>query len=239
MPLRFPLLTAALLVSAGASAQIEADRPGFAFSSSTVGAGVFQVEAGLPEAQFLGSGGEAYSVPVAVRYGLTPGVEVRAETSVFDAVRSDGDTDADVGFSVLTLGAKVAVPVSGFSLALIPELLVPIEGGQDVAFQLNVPASFDVGAFEWTLSPGVVTGDGSTTLNAVASVSRAFGTLAPYVEIAAFPGLDDAGGTPVLAGAGLTALLSQDVQVDAFFNVGLNDDAPDAGVGIGISYRFD
>ena len=239
MLLRPALLTALALVAGSASAQISTDRPGFGFSPLTVGAGVFQVEAGTPQGT-LNSGADAYSVPVALRYGLTPAFEVRLAASVLDAVGGGGaDLDADVGFRSVTAGAKVSVPAGGVDLSVIPEAVVPTEGGGDVVFQVNVPAGFALGDLGLTLVPGLVTGGGSTQFNAVAVLSSSLGgTLSGYAEAAAFPFLDG-GGTPVFAGAGLTALLTNDVQVDASFDAGLTDAAPDLVVGVGVSFRID
>lgn len=238
MTTRLALLSLAALAATSASAQISTDRPGLAFSASTVGARVFQIEAGTPQATLAG-GADLYQVPIALRYGLTPAIEARVSTSVFDATRINGGTDADAGFQTITVGAKVAVPMSGVSLALIPEVLVPTRSGSDVAFQLNALTSFAAGDFGVTLVPGVAVGNGSTTLNAVGLVSRSFGTLSAYAEVGAFPNLRTGGATPVLAGGGITALATPDLQLDAFFDAGLTDAAPDLIVGLGIAFRLD
>ena len=232
------LAAVALAASAPAGAQISTDQPGLGFSPAVVGAGVFQVEAGTPRAVL--DGDEAYSVPVAVRFGVTPAVEVRAATSVLDGFNADGESSVDLGFRSVTVGAKVAVPADAVELALIPEVIVPTEDDGDVVFQVNVPAGFSVGDLGLTLVPGLVTGGGTTQLNAVAVVSRSLGgTLSGYAEAGAFPLVDGDGGTPVYVGAGLAALLNPDTQVDAFFDAGLTDAAPDLVVGVGVSFRID
>lgn len=238
MTLRLALLSLAALAATGASAQISTDRPGLAYSSTTVGQRVFQVEAGTPLAVLTG-GSDVYQLPVALRYGVTPAVEVRASTSVFDAVDDGTDTSSDAGFQALTLGAKIAVPVTGFTFSLIPEVVVPVRADGDVAFQINAPASFAAGQFGVTLVPNLTTGNGATSAGGVALLSRAFGTVTAYGEIGAYPVLTSGGGTPVLAGGGLTALATPDLQFDAFFDAGLTDDALDLVVGIGVSYRLD
>ena len=137
-------------------------------------------------------------------------------------------------------GVKVAVPTDAVALAVIPELVIPTEGDGDVVFQVNVPAGLSVGDFGLTLIPGLVTGNGATQLNAVAVLSRSLGgTLSGYAEAGAFPLLDGDGDTPVFVGAGLAALLNPDTQVDAFFDAGLTDAAPDLVVGVGVSFRID
>jgi hypothetical protein len=229
-----------LLASAAvpAAAQISTDRPGLGFNPATVGARAFQVEAGLPQAT-LASGGDAYSVPVALRYGLTPSIELRASTSVFDAVDTGESSSSEVGFAAVTAGAKLAVPAGSVPISVIPEVVIPTEGG-DLVFQLNAPAGFAVGTYGLTLVPGLVTGGGTTTLNAVAVLGRSFGpALSGYAEVGAFPLLEGEGDAPVLAGGGVAVLLNEDTQLDAFFDAGLTDAAPDLVIGVGFSYRFD
>ena len=236
MTCRLLPLALTTLLAQSASSQISTDRPGLAFSASTVGARVFQVEAGTPEATFGGS--DSYRVPAALRYGLTPGLEARVSATVIDAIEVDDGTSVGLGFDVVTLGVKVSVPVSGASLAVIPEALVPTDGDGDVTFQVNAPATFTAGAVGLTLVPGLVTGNGSTTLNAVANLSRAFGTITGYAEAGVFPTLDDGGTAPVQAGAGILVLAGANTQFDAFFDAGLTDTAPDLLIGVGVSFRF-
>ena len=228
------LLLLAALAATGASAQISTDRPGLAFTASNVGAGVIQAEVGTPDAT-LNPGVDLYAVPVALRVGVTPGVEVRASASLLRVARLGGATDAEVGRGPLTVGARVALGLSGVEASAIAEVVVPDEGA--VGFQANVPVSFSAGALGVTLVPGVQTGSG-TVLNAVGLVSRAVGPLSGYAELGAFPSLDGGGGTPVLAGGGATLLLSDDLQVDAFFDAGVTDAAPDLLVGLGVSVRL-
>ena len=229
------LLLLAVLASATASAQISTDRPGLGFSPATVGARVLQIEAGTPQAVL--DVDDSFSVPVALRYGVTPDFEVRVSASVLDGISDDG-LDAEFGLRTVTAGVKFAVPTDALALAVIPEFVIPTEGGGDVAFQVNVPAGLSVGDFGLTLIPGLVAGGGTTQLNAVAVLSRALGgTFSGYVEAGAFPFLD--GDAPVVLGAGLAALLNPDTQVDAFFDAGVTDAAPDLVVGVGISFRID
>ena len=240
MPFRLSLLVLLGLTAGSAAAQITTDRPGFGYSPATVGARVFQVEAGTPEAT-LNPRIDQYAVPVGLRYGVTSAFEVRVAASVLNAVSGDGiDFDPEVGFRSVTAGVKVAVPAESVDLGVIPEVVIPTEGGGDVVFQVNVPAGFSLGDVGLTLVPGLMTGNGSTQLNAVAVLSRSLGgTLSGYVEAGAFPLLDGAGGTPVVAGAGVATLLNDDTQIDAFFDAGLTDAAPDLLVGVGVSFRID
>ena len=252
MPLRSLLLVVAALVAGRASAQISADRPGLASSSETVGRGVVQIEAGLPEASrttfdFANAALTTASFPVALRYGLTSRVELRASTpSAYDAVRLSSDdpgnrrSDSRIGFDVLTVGAKVGLNVGSGTLALVPEVDLPVRGNGGSALRLDAPATFPLGDFSVTLAPGLVAGDNGLGLNAIGSVSRSFGALSAYAELGAFPSadVDGANETPVLAGGGVAARIDADTQLDAFFDAGLGGGAPDLTVGIGIAHRF-
>ncbi len=228
------LILAALLVPA-ARAQISTDRPGFTFGASVVDPGVFQAETGLPEAT-LGSNADVYQVPVQLRYGLLPGLEVRVLAPAFRAVDAGG-LDVRRAFDPVVAGVKVEVPVGGVSLALITEAIVPTRGGS-LGVQFNAPAAVALGDASLTLSPGVVVQNGTTTLNLVGSLGRDFGrTLGAYVEAAAFPVIDG-NATPVYIGGGVLARASPDVQLDAFFDAGVSGDADDLLVGVGVSFRL-
>ena len=237
MSIRLPV--AALLFAAGAaSAQITTDRPGFGYSPVAVGAGVFQVEAGTPQGT-LGPGTDAYAFPVMLRYGVTPAVEVRVAASVLDAT-AGGALDVDLGFRSVTAGVLVSATAGAVVLAAVPEVVVPTDGGGAVAFQLTAPASVPLGDFGLTVSPGVAAGRGAAQATAVVVVSRSFGgALSGYVEGGAFPPLRGGGGVPVVGGGGVAVVLGRDVQLDAFFDTGLTDAAPDLLVGVGVSFRVD
>lgn len=259
MPVRSFLVCAAVLVGTlapgSASAQLSTDRPGLALSPRTVGRGAVQVEAGVPEAtrisipNFPGfeSSVTSYRFPVALRYGLTRRIELRASTpSLYSITRLSGNDPGNrgtysSGIQAVVLGAKVAVPVGRVALALVPEVVLSVRGyNASSGLQINAPASFALGDFGVTLMPGIAFVD-DVQLNAVGKVSRAFGTLTAYAEAGAFPSADFEGSNPtvVLAGGGVLARLSESTQLDAFFDAGLNDAAPDVTLGVGVSFRFD
>ncbi|HEX8386676.1 MAG TPA: transporter [Rubricoccaceae bacterium] len=227
--------------SAQASAEaLVADRPGLAYSPYLVGPGVVHLEAGVPQAAFDPEGDE-YAVPVVVRYGLAPGVEVQLSASALDASGGPGGPDARAGFSTVVVGAKVGLPaegVRGLVWALIPEVVVPTDGG-DAAFLLDVPVAFEAEGFDATLSPGIAFDAGTTVLNLAGDLSQEFGGLTGFVEAAAYPVVRGGGGTPVYLGAGAMLALSDDAQVDVSFDVGVTDAASDLLVGLGIALRLD
>ena len=253
------LLPAAALagLTAPASAQISTDRPGLGFSASVVDRGTFQVEAGLPQAtrrdvsagRFEGSL-TVFSFPVQLRYGVTETIEARLGTpSAYDVTRlsidtpvSDGsDSDGDAGLDVVEVGAKIQLATNGPVVSLIPSLLIPTTEAGDLAGTFRAVAGWALSErFGLTTVLGAVVTDADpdtqVTGEAVAVVSTSLAdALSAYAEVGAFPS-DDA--TPLLAGGGLTFLVTPDVQLDASFDVGLNDDAPDLIFGAGASVRF-
>ena len=260
MPLRLSLLALALLAlaaSAPASAQISTDRPGLGFASVVVPRGTFQVEVGLPDAARVDgpqvgrvtSTLTTFSFPVALRYGLTETIEFRAATSLYDVTRlsvdapsgSGSDSDGDAGLDVVEVGAKVQLATNGPTVALIPSLLIPTTEAGDLSVAVRAVAG-------WTLTDrlGLTTVLGATVADrdpdtqvaaeAVVGVSAALAdAVSAYAEVGAYP---QDGGTPVLAGGGVLLLVSPDIQLDASFNVGLTDEAPDLLFGAGFSFRL-
>ena len=257
MPLRLALLVLAVVAALPVQAQISTDRPGLGFSPTVVPRGAFQVEAGLPQATRVdapevggvGASFTSYRVPVALRYGLTEGVELRAATSVYDVSRVSVETPAgsasesqgNAGFDVVELGAKVQLATNGPVVALIPSVQVPTTGAGSVSAAFRTVAG-------WTLSErlGLTTVLGATVVDAdpdVLVVGEAVAVLAAsladavsaYGEVGAFP---QESATPVLAGGGVLVLVSPDVQLDASFGVGVTDEAPDLLFGAGLSFRL-
>ena len=238
-----------VLLAASASAQISTDRPGLAFSPSVVDRGVFQVEAGLPQATQVdveNAMPSQYSFPVQLRYGLTDAVELRLSTSVYDVRRvstggQGSDLDGDVGFGVIELGSKVQLATNGPRVAVLTSVSVPTQESSGLGVAARALAG-------WTLSNrlGLTTvlgasvadsdPDATVTGEAVALVSAALSEAASvYAEAAAFPGEN---ATPVFAGAGALLRVTPDVQLDVSFDAGLNNDAPDLLFGFGASVRF-
>ena len=90
---------------------ISTDRPGFLFSPSLVPPGRLQVEAGLPLA-FLddedGVESELYSLPVQLRYGLGPELELRLGGPLYNWLRVDDASD-EQGFGDLEVGLGLGV----------------------------------------------------------------------------------------------------------------------------------
>ncbi len=257
MSKRLPLLLA-LLAAASASAQISTDRPGLGFSPLVVPQGTFQVEAGTPQAtrfnapEASGVSGSltVYSFPVALRYGLTETIELRAGTpSVYDIVSvsidtpagNDSDSDRNAGLDVVEVGAKIQLATNGPTVALIPSVLIPTIEGGDLAAVARVVAGFALTErVGLTAVLGGSVTDAEPDARVVAEAVAVIGTalsdaFSVYGEVGAFP---QDGGTPVLAGGGLLFLVSPDVQLDASFNVGLTDEAADLLFGAGLSFRF-
>ena len=171
----------------------------------------------------------------------TPSVYDVARRSVDSPLRDGRGTEGDGGLDVVEVGAKVQLATNGPVVSLIPSLLIPTTEAGDLAGTLRAVAG-------WALSDrvGLTTVLGAVATNAdpdtqitgeaIAVLGTSFtDALSAYVEIGAFPG---DGATPLLAGGGLAFLVTPDVQLDASFDVGLNDQAPDLLFGAGASFRF-
>lgn len=248
-----------LCCASGALAQespIATDRPGFLFSSLTVGRGVVQAELSLPAVTLYdGTDIRTTSLIGLLRIGVGDDFELRLGSPFFNEVRVDagGRSATDRGYGDLEAGLKWHVlDNEGMqpSFALIPSIIVPVgEEGfsvEDPVCQLNT-------ATEWTLADGWGVGllagflrgasDGTggghylqQTYGAL--VGRTVGSWSPYVEAAhVLTGLDGAPGSSFLGG-GLKYLVSNDIQVDVNFDRGLTDDSPDWLLGLGLSARF-
>ncbi len=231
------LAAVAVLLAPAAAAQVVPDRPGLGIGSEALTPGAVQVEAGLPEAA-LTSGLDTYALPVQLRVGLAPGIEARVAAGyswALDALQND----AGSGFSPVVAGVKVEIPVPDVALALVTEVVVPVDGGGAVGVQLNAPATVTSGSVEVSLMPGVVVQDGTTTLNLVATLGRDLGgALSAYAELGAFPVVGGGSGTPVYVGGGLTVIAHPDVQLDVFADAGVSGGAADVLIGVGLAFRI-
>ena len=254
---RLPALL--VLVLAGpvvAQSAISTDRPGLTSNPTVVPMGAFQVEVGTPQ---VTSGGDATLVnaPTQLRYGITPRLEARVFSTLFndlsvDGLSVEGATSEASGFGDIEVGFKyqilTAAPGGTPNLSFIPTVVIPVGDDDlvgistvsDPVVNANVAAGFALpSGLGITLLAGatIPTADNANVnANLVGLVGRSFTPqLSGYVEAGAFP--SDAV-TPLYAGAGLAYLVSNRVQLDAFFDAGLNDAAVDLIAGVGISARF-
>lgn len=263
-PLRW-ILIAACVCNPGAAWTQEAasgppivtDRPGFLFSSLTVGRGVFQAELGLPSVTFIEDGDaelRAASAVALFRLGVGDAFELRLGAPVYTEIRTEIGrfSDTQSGYGDLEVGAKWHLldnAGSRPSFALIPSVILPTgEDGftaDDPVYQLNAMA-------EWTLQNGWGIGALAGYLNGPDGDGRygqetfalAAGRSLPSPEWSAYgeavyvtSDLGD-GADAAFLGAGIKYLVTNDVQLDLSFDRGMNDDAADWLFGFGLAARF-
>ena len=263
--LRCILIT--LILPAGAFAQeapaspISTDRPGFLFSSLTVGRGLFQAELGLPGVTIDDQGGvrsRATSLIGLARYGLTDNFELRLGGPVYSETRLSGagQRSTERGFGDLEVGAKWHLLDNAGgrpSLALIPSVIVPTgEAGfsaEDPIYQLNLAAEWAL-AGGWGLAglAGYLNGPSPTAEErdryGQGTFAVSLGRPLPsprwsaYGETACLATDLDGASDSSFFGGGLKYLMGNDAQLDLSFDRGLTSDSPDWLLGLGFAARF-
>lgn len=243
------LLLAALLVWFAAPAQAQEalapDRPGLGLGTAVVGPGALYAEVGLPsgsQERFRAYRIEHYTFPVLLRLGLTPAVEVRAATNLFNITRStiNRHSRSDGGFDLasLELGAKLRLAegaAGGPALALVPSVVVPLEGGAatlslNAAAGLGLPGGWGLGA-----TTGAAYTDGDVSGAVIGSLGRGLtAAVAGFVEAGVFPG---PGHTPAYVGGGLTVLVDPAVQFDVYADRRVGGEGADWFFGAGLAFR--
>ncbi len=230
------------------------DRPGFADASDVVGAGAAQIEVGYVR-EFDAVGGEATratAMPQPVlRLGLSDRFEVNFASDGWTATGVSARTEHTAGANDLVAGAKMRVfeeSTAGVALAVAGALSIPSgaagisSGRYDPAVKINWSRSLPG---DRSLSGGLNllwVGDdaGVRYLQRGASVSvgqsfgRGWGTFAEVFGV--FCGLHTAG-RELGAGAGLTKVVGENVQVDVSIGRGLTGPATDWVVGGGFVIR--
>ncbi len=233
---------------------ISTDRPGFLFAPTLVPPEHLQVEAGLPALSVTRDAGDelrAWSLPVAVRYGLSERVELRATLPTWTDVRDERGPGVaqDEGFGDVELGAKLALePLAGGPLALLGSLRLP--SGED-GFTSGDPglSAFlahgrDLGSAFWLQTLAGVShlpaddAPDATAATLAALVSHPLAARwSAYAEGTLFPGLRHVAGQAYL-GAGLVWQPLDRLQLDLSADFGLDDDAADVVAAFGISWLF-
>ena len=233
---------------------ITTDRPDFTEASSTVGAGVEQVEMGYTythDDDDVATG--SHSTPEALfRIGTSINwLELRLAANLLQ--ENAGSVSAN-GAEDLYLGAKLGLTAQDGVLpemALVPQMTVPTGGS---AFSNNQVLPGVNWLYGWDVTDDLSTA-GSTQFNR--SVDPATGAgytewaqswtvgyslhdrVAMYSEwYALIPHSADTPQTEHYGNGGFTVLLNDDIQWDIRAGVGLNEPADDYFLGTGLSIRF-
>lgn len=257
-----PLSAAACAVMLGCTAPqagsgstpISTDRPGFLFSPTVVPPHRLQVEAGLPSLALARDSGDetrSWSLPIAVRFGLSETVELRASLPTWTDVRAESGSyvERTDGLGDAEVGAKFALPpLASGPLALLASLRLPT--GEEaltasgLGGSLHLLAGRDLGQGYWlqgmlAISHVPVDGEDDQTSGAIAALtSRPVSErTSAYLEVAALPGLRHASGQAYVGG-GLTFVPLHRLQLDVSADIGLDEDAVDLLIGLGVSWYF-
>jgi hypothetical protein len=228
------------------------DRPGIGFAASTLPRGGVALEAGLPsfsrDRDDAGVLTTQYSADITLRIGLAEHLELQAFTSPWNHLRvapRDAPAGRSSGAGDVGVGLKVALPLSSekHAVALLASTTFATgsrdfsEGATQYALGASYEYDFDD---RWTgaLYANVTRGGSEDSVTWAPSVSfAATETVSTYLEL----GFTDTHGEPStrIAGAGVTWMVKPRVQLDASFDVGLNDDSPDVQAGLGVSVYFE
>ncbi|MFB0874410.1 MULTISPECIES: transporter [unclassified Sphingobium] len=239
-----------------------ADRPGLGTPPCTVAPGRVVAELGLAdwtrEKDALSRTDTVEAGDLLLRFGLTETLEAQVGWTAYGHERARDrmtglvDRSDGVGDVRLALRQNLHNPDgSGFSVAVMPYVSVPTGGSTigagDWGAGLLVPLSFDLGnGLSLGLTPEIdaaVDEDGDGRHIAYGSVAGIGIDLSDQLSASLETALtrdDDPAGhnTQALAGLSIGWQPSDEVQIDAGLNLGLNRDSPDRELYLGITRRF-
>ena len=222
------------------------DRPGIAFSTTTIPRGSFALELGVPDfvhSSDAGSRSTTYRLDTNARAGLGSIAELQLSTPVFNYQYSDtagaGDSTTGLGDSRLSLKAALPSGIDSFSWAMLA----------GVTFASGASA-FSGGSTQYTLATSMNQklddtytagfyveldrADGTTDYTLSPDLNFTLGnTLSGYVE-AAYTHVPHSPDSSV-AGAGLAWMVTPIVQLDLSFDLGLTHQSPKLQGGFGVS----
>ena len=252
----------AALASAAGAAEVEpicTDRPGKSSSTCTVPRGMWQIESSVADWSLTKIGGTRSTSlalgSTALKYGVSESmhVEVAASPYVRNRERSGGERTTARGFGDLTVKVKQRLTAAdaAFSAALVPFVKLPTaprrisngkaEGG------LVVPLSWSIGETPFSLSSSpeldlIADGDGGGYHLAGAGTLSIGIAATDRLSLAAelWTGWDWDESTTRQASLGTNAALqlTDDLQIDAQVDFGLNRDSADVEISSGLSVRF-
>lgn len=225
---------------------INADRPGIADGSQTVGRGVFQIEVGGERDHFDDGDVHVTSTPLLLRYGITDPLELRVEGNGYGHATFPGGSAS--GWSPLSVGVKVHF-VDKPSLGVIARYF-PASGSGDFksehpAADLRLAADMDLSE-TWSINPniGVASrddGDGRFTAALAAftlqyNVTKKFNV---FVDGALQSPEARGGSSSLIADAGAVWIIGNDTQLDVSAGWGARGQTPpNVFVAAGVGRRF-
>jgi hypothetical protein len=246
--------------SAAADQPICADRPGKATSACTVPAGHWQVETGFADWSLQKEGGERDTSLVlgetTVKYGLTDSSDIEIDVTPWQRatrrIAGSHQSASGIGDVNLVYKQRLTSGDAAVQLLAMPFVKVPTakrslgngkwEGGLLVPIGYAIPKSpFSIGLtpeIDWAADA-----DGRGHHAAMAQVASLGWAASDRLNLSAEIGGAwdwDPSGTTRQASADAAAayLLSNDVQLDAGANFGLNRVTPDVELYAGVSVRF-
>ena len=239
----------------GLAETITTDRPDFTEASSTVGAGVAQVEMGytFSHDESVGVTTKSHSFPETLfRYG-TPIDWLELRLAANHLRENSGGISVD-GAEDLYLGVKLGLTLQDGlrpEMALIPQMTVPSGAdaftGNRVLPGVNWLYGWDINDFLSTagstqFNHAVDGGTGGPNTEWAQSWTVGYSLhdrVAAYTEwFVLIPHSAETAQTQHYANGGFTVLLSNDIQWDIRAGMGLNDAADDLFVGTGLSVRY-
>ena len=233
-------------------APISTDRPDFTESSTLVPAGWGQLEAGITLTATGRKSGDGTSLSwpeLLLRYGVTSRLELRVAQSLATISPPTALGSPYTGLTDLYLGVKLGLGAQRGvrpELALMAQATVPIGdarlSGLVVLPGMALLAGWGLSPL-WSLGAGIQVNqvpDNAYEIAPSVTVGRSLSSrVKGYFEV--YPFIPVAAGTNAEAAyftnAGLSWLLTNNVQLDARFGVGLNAAADRSFVGIGFAIR--
>ncbi len=248
------LFAAVVLHGQSQTPPLVTDRPDQTESSSTVPKHFLQIETGFilenNTTDLMRDKSFAYNTTLS-RYGLLDNFELRLGLDFLGnqiTTKRTDYTQNTTSFSPLYAGFKVkVVEESGLrpEIAFLGALVLPFTASSD--YKPSYSAANMRFAFEHTLSDRFSLGynlgaewDGETAVPdyfySVAIGYELSGNLGAFIE--SFGSIPEAGTAQHQLDAGFTYLISPNFQLDISGGIGLNKEAPDNFVSIGLSYRI-
>ena len=222
------------------------DRPGIAFSTSTIPRGSFAVELGMPDFLHESDAGHTSTLvflDTNVRTGLGKNIELQLATPVFNyqKTKATGASDSATGLGDSSLVLKAALPSTFARFSWAGLAGVTFATGQDpftagrALYSLAAAASLELSD---TYSTGFYINlnysDGRTGYTLSPNLNFLLSDhLSAYVEA----GYDHVPQSPDtnIAGGGLAWMVAPAVQLDLSVDFGLTRDSPDFQGGFGVS----